>query len=161
VDKNKIEAYVTNKNEGSVYDSYGPSELNDQTVWEVWVDDDGLESRFVVETDADPIYFSEFQQLAKHAQDSFEALKFERDKISALLTSEREVRAQTEATNAHTRRMEMFRTRIAAVVFLGSAISLIAFMSSHGTRDAALWYLFGGLIISGSTMFFGIWRHRT
>ena len=160
MNKSEVEAFVRGKNEGSIIDSYGPSELNDQTVWDVWVEDDGIECRFVIENGTQPIYYSEFQQLAKHAHDNFEALKQERDGISASLAAERSARANSEAAAAHARRMDMFRTYIAAFVFVGSAIALIAFIFMQKTNDTMLWYLLGGLIISGSTMFFGVWRQR-
>jgi len=77
MNKKQVEDVVKSKKEGSVYDSYGPVQLNDLEVWEVWVKDDGEFATRFVALDAleSASYFSEFQ-LSMDVQHQGRSYKF-------------------------------------------------------------------------------------
>lgn len=149
MNKNQVEDVVRSKKEGSVYDSYGPVQLNDLEVWEVWVRDDGeYATRFVaLDTLENSSYFSEFQQLAPHAHKRYEDLKVSNNKLEEELRGKRLQDHQS-----------MVRLYVAAAVFVLSSLALLYLIYKGIEPNLLSFTVLAGIVASGSTMFFGAWR---
>jgi|GEM_PF-6041620 len=79
LNENDIKNFINQNGVGSFVAIYGPSAYGDETIWEVWVKDNGeYQTRYVLVANGEcPLYFDSFQSLSIHMDINFRKISYE------------------------------------------------------------------------------------
>lgn len=140
--ENDAKSIVKRNRGGEIEGCYGPSEIADKQIWEVWVHT-GKEyaTRFVVsEAEAQPTYHGSFGELCVYLSRVYQA---------------QEERMLKLAPRSHISKVQLY---VAAIVFLCSVAVLLYLVVTGVSPNVATFALFSSLIASGATLFYGVWK---
>lgn len=152
MNEDRIKELLKANKGGIYYDCFGPSRIGNLSIWEVWAKEgQEFQVRFIVSTDdaQEPQYFGQFQDFCLFAHRRDEDLRRVIQKLDD--NSKREEREHL---------MRLLILAVASLAFIGSLIAIISFMAT-GKPEEFVYYtltLLGGIIASGATMFFGVWK---
>lgn len=154
----EVGAFIKNLNVGDVEEIYGPVRFGGTWLWEVWVDNGTetksyFETRFLLETESNPIYFDTFIALAGYLNELYLGISQRAGAVDWTRSK--------ETADMHLKRVTLY---VASFAFVATVISMLYLVVNNQQsltegRQIGLLVIstLMGLIASGAALFFGRW----
>ena len=156
--ENDVERLIKKLNVGDVEEIYGPVRFGGTWLWEIWVDNGSeeesyYETRFLLETESNPVYFDTFVALAGYLNELYLGMS-QRAGMNDWTRSK-------ETADMQLKRITLY---VASFAFIATVISMLYLVVNNQqalTEGKQIGLLvistLMGLIASGAALFFGKW----
>jgi hypothetical protein len=156
--ENEVEALIKKRDVGDVLEIYGPVRFGGMWLWEIWVDNGTqtksyYETRFLLETESNPVYFDTFVALVGYLNELYLGMS---QHVGAV-----DWTRSKETADMHLKRITLYVASFAFVATVVSMLYLVVNNQQSLTEGRQIGLLvistLMGLIASGAALFFGKW----
>jgi len=154
----EVKALIKKRGVGDVEEIYGPVRFGGTWLWEIWVDngtqtESYFETRFLLETESNPVYFDTFVALAGYLNELYLGMS-QRAGATDWTRSK-------ETAEMHLKRITLYVASFAFVATVVSMLYVVVNNQQSLTEGRQIGLLvvstLMGLIASGAALFFGKW----